>query len=155
MKQKYLSLLTFLLFTSLFFLNTASANDERNVIDANQYVAQNQKLPDIELSNNMKSFEFEKNKTVEMDSVFFDDLLSIKVDKNYEQESDIDTNSSAILLPKVITMTYNSSNFPPTVEYTEYTKGRWYKGDLSFKSAELINGKYVATYSGFLIAQPS
>lgn len=153
MKLKHLILLTVLLFTSLFFSNTASANDSKNTIDANQYVEQNQELPDIELSGNIKSYEFEKNKAIKMDSIFFDDLVSIKAEDN-------STFAGAIILPltylKTVTITYNSINFPPETSYTEYntTYNIWQKGNLQFKSSKkLSNGTYQATYSGGMISQ--
>lgn len=143
-----------LIIPSVSFANEVKGNE--NVIDINQYVAENQELPDVELSNNIKSFEFEENKIVEMDSVFFDDLISIEVDESIIEESSVETTAaSGSILPKTITKIYSSTNFPPTVTYTEYNRGFWFKGDLTFKSAERTSdGRYKATYSGVLILQP-
>lgn len=155
MKLKHLLLLTVLLFTSLSFSNTTFANDSKNIIDANKYVAHNQELPDIELNGAMETYEFEKNKTVEMDSIFFTDLVSIETEE-------YSTLTGVIIAPlanhKTITMTYNSINFPPETTYTEYntTYKMWYNGNLEFESSKkLSNGKYQATYSGGLIKQPN
>ena len=155
MKLKHLLLLTVLLFTSLFLSNTAFANGSKNIIDANRYVAQNQELPEIELTDDMETYEFEKNKIVEMDSIFFTDLTSVETEE-------YSTFAVVIIAPiayhKTITMTYNSTNFPPETTYTEYNTNfkTWYKGNLKFKSSKkLSNGKYEATYSGALIRQPN
>src|SRR5690625_5533617 len=88
-KRTFILLTVLLLFMPTLALASEFKENE-NVIDSNQYVEQNQELPDVELSNMIKAFEFEENKIVEMDSVFFDDLLSIEVDESTLQESSIE-----------------------------------------------------------------
>lgn len=152
MKCKYLSLFSFLLFYSLIFGNAVSANNDKETIDANEYVSQNLEFLAIELSNEIKTFEFEKNKIIEMDKVFFNNLLSINSDRNFAPENSIAV-SAPLLGFKTITMTYDTPNFPKSVQYSEYNYGTWYKGKLAFQSSVYKKGKYVATFYGWIVRQ--